>query len=537
MTVKPGTPTTTTTTTTTTSNDNDLTTASTCIPSASTQRALVIGAGPSGLVAAKYLLSSTNPHFKVTVLEASDAIGGTFVNKVYDNTRLVSSKFITGFSDFRMTEECPDHPSTAEYVKYLEDYSSRFGITECIKFGSRVVSLRDNTITLDNADAVNYEEKEKGMSEDASAAEQYSLLAKDKGDGNDDAIDANGYIVTYKSQTKNGETLITDHFDVVAVCSGLHNIPSIPALPSSSKFRGRIIHSSQYKDSTLFTNKRVLILGSGETAMDIALRAIQNPQSRSVALNVRRGFLSVPHSLAEDRPLDVFITNLFEHSYEHPWVQKLRLRWILSTVVIRFFLFLTGSSVGFNQWACETTPIRRGYHIINKSHGAMGHLNVPVKQKSLWGRLWLWIYGETNLRPIESFHRTSVCGMRDDGVTVEFDDGRVFEADVIVLATGYKQSFPFLDEAIKEDHRRTISVSKETEMSKYVLEEDYLPSDHFIVNRKRPRLGFIGFVRPNVGASKYTLSLFTINVSSLRCVSLYFDLVQLIDCLITPISI
>jgi dimethylaniline monooxygenase (N-oxide forming) len=241
--------------------------------------------------------------------------------------------------------------------------------------------------------------------------------------------------------------------------------------------------------------------------------------------------------LAEDRPLDVFITNLFEHSYEHPWVQKLRLRWILSTVVIRFFLFLTGSSVGFNQWACETTPIRRGYHIINKSHGAMGHLNVPVKQKSLWGRLWLWIYGETNLRPIESFHRTSVCGMRDDGVTVEFDDGRVFEADVIVLATGYKQSFPFLDEAIKEDHRRTTSVSKETEMSKYVLEEDYLPSDHFIVNRKRPRLGFIGFVRPHVGASKYTLSLFTINVSSLRCVSLFFDLVQLIDCLITPISI
>lgn len=500
MTVKPGTP-----PTSSTSNDNDLTTAAT--PSAAyTQKALVIGAGPSGLVAAKYLLSSTNPHYKVTILEASDAIGGTFVNKVYDNSRLVSSKFITGFSDFRMKEECPNHPSTAEYVKYLEEYSSRFGITECIKFASHVVSLRDNT----NADEVNSEEKQKGTSEDASATEQSILLTMDKGDGDDDAIDANGYIVTYKSQTDNGETLITDHFDVVAVCSGLHNIPSIPALPSSSKFRGQIIHSSQYKDPSLFTNKRVLILGSGETAMDIALRAIQNPMSRSVALNVRRGFLSIPYNLAEDRPLDVFITNIFEHSYEHPWVHKWRLRWILSTIVTRFFLFLTGSSVGFNQWACETTPVWRGYHIINKSHGAMGHLNVPVKRKSLWGRLWLWIYGETNLRPIESFHRTSVCGMKDDGVTVEFDDGRLFEADVIVLATGYKQSFPFLDEAIQADHRRMTSVPKKTEMSKFVLEEDCLPSDHFILNRKRPRLGFIGFVRPNVGASKYILSLFTI---------------------------
>lgn len=76
--------------------------------------ALVIGAGPSGLVTAKYLLQSNDPSYNVTVLEQSNNIGGSFVNKVYDDCRLVSSKYLTAFSDCRMPEEtdlCPDHPS------------------------------------------------------------------------------------------------------------------------------------------------------------------------------------------------------------------------------------------------------------------------------------------------------------------------------------------------------------------------------------------------------------------------------------------
>ena len=132
----------------------------------------------------------------------------------------------------------------------------------------------------------------------------------------------------------------------------------------------------------------------------------------------------------------------------------------------------------------------------------------------------MWVYGESNLRPIESYHRTQVTEVENDGVTVRFDDGRTYEADLIVLATGYKQSFPFLDDAIRQEFRaeRTKqmvakgedskpccsnidpSVDKNTCADSYTLEEDYLPSQHFITSTRRPRLGFIGFVRPNVGA-------------------------------------
>lgn len=464
------------------------------------KKAVVIGAGASGLVTAKYLLESTDPLYEVTVLEAqpktSDSselgVGGTFINKVYDGARLVSSKYITAFSDFRMVpteqvEYCypithTNHPTAKEYVKYLEAYAEKFHVSKCIKFGCKVISLKTNELQ-DNCN----------------------------GDGD---IDENGYIVQYQQTTVNDETeIVTEYYDVCAVCSGLHNVPNIPQniISLESSFKGSILHSSEYKDSSIFDNKRVLILGSGETAMDIALRAVQNPNSTSVALNVRRGFLSIPHNLAEDRPLDVFITNLFEHSYEHPWVHALRLRWILSTIVIRSFLFLTGSSVGFNQWVCETTPVKRGYHIINKSHGAMSHLNVPVKSKSLIGRFWMKVYGEEGLRPIESFHKTSVVGVEYDGKTIRFDDGRTFEADLIIMATGYKQSFPFLDETIQAEYRQEAMESElpkessqllNTQFSDYNLKEEFLPSQHFITGKKRPRLGFIGFVRPNVGASK-----------------------------------
>ena len=407
---------------------------------------------------------------------------------MYDNARLVSSKYITAFSDFRFDEDpavCPNHPTVEQYVEYLERYAENFDLMKHIQFGCKVILVEDAPKRNQNGNTSNHNVSDSDID-----------------------IDTNGYTVTYLDP--NGRT-VSKHYDVVAVCSGLHNTPNIPPefeplSPMVSNFKGQIIHSSEYKDASIFNRKRVIILGSGETAMDIAHRAITNPLSESVAICVRRGFLSIPHNLAEDRPLDVFITNLLEHSYEHPWVHKLRLRWWLSTIFIRAFLFLTGSSWGVNQWAAQTTPIRRGYHIINKSHAAMPHMNVAVKARwGVWGKFWMWVYGETNLRPIDTFHRTHVVNVEEDGTTLRFDDGRTYKADVIVLATGYRQSFPFLHDDIKEGlrvERNTFGTDTKMEGSKYIhsANEDYLPSQHFITGTTRSHLGFIGFARPNVGA-------------------------------------
>ena len=85
-------------------------------------------------------------------------------------------------------------------------------------------------------------------------------------------------------------------------------------------------------------------------AMDIGYRAVKQEGS-TVALSTRHGFLSVPAVMDNGKPLDIFISNLFEHSYEHPWVHDWQLKWKLSTWVIRGgFLLATGSSWGWNQW-------------------------------------------------------------------------------------------------------------------------------------------------------------------------------------------
>jgi hypothetical protein len=59
------------------------------------------------------------------------------------------------------------------------------------------------------------------------------------------------------------------------------------------------------------------------------------------------------HASSTSRPLDTFITNIFEHCYEHPWVHQLELRWRLSTLFIRGGLGLAGSSWGFNSCRAE----------------------------------------------------------------------------------------------------------------------------------------------------------------------------------------
>ena len=54
-------------------------------------------------------------------------------------------------------------------------------------------------------------------------------------------------------------------FDYVVVCSGLHNVPKIPHFDGLDGFSGTTLHSSEYKEPSLFKGKRVLVIGSGET--------------------------------------------------------------------------------------------------------------------------------------------------------------------------------------------------------------------------------------------------------------------------------
>ena len=432
---------------------------------------IIIGAGPSGLVALKTLLGTGN--YTCSLIESSHEIGGTFATKTYDDGALVSSRLLTAFSDFRFQGKAStkDHPSIPEYLEYLKQYADHFQLWSHIRFGTRV-------------DTVQRESN-------------------------------GGYVVTISPTTTTAARTTTDlsdsilRADAVCVCSGLHNVSRIPHIQSlHHKFTGSFLHSSEYKERAMFKGQRVLVVGAGETGCDIAYRAAI-ARADAVLLSARSGFLSVPHEWYKGAPLDSFITNLFECCYQHRYLERFKLKWRCTTPFIRLgFLFGSGTSSGWNQWALtKTTFVARGHHIINKSVKAMAYINRPLKKKSLLGR-WIYSYLDEETDPmapdIDTTYATPVSC--EGGKNIKMSDGTVREFDTIVFCTGYKQKFPFLSGGGRAGGAAAAAAAAAANKDEVSSDDDDndiddpLPDLHNIVSRDTPDLSFIGFVRPNVGA-------------------------------------
>src|ERR687893_961233 len=95
----------------------------------------VIGAGPSGLAAAKHSLEAG---FDVTVFEAGDALGGQWNSNaahsgVWPGMRTNTSRAMTAFSDFPAPADHALHPLAEQIHAYLRAYAEHFGVTSHIR--------------------------------------------------------------------------------------------------------------------------------------------------------------------------------------------------------------------------------------------------------------------------------------------------------------------------------------------------------------------------------------------------------------------
>ncbi|WWC63622.1 uncharacterized protein I303_106227 [Kwoniella dejecticola CBS 10117] len=436
---------------------------------------LVIGGGPAGLVSLKYAVEfgeRWSEGEEPILVEMEREIGGTFRWRGYENAELVSSKQLTCFSDFRYPLSAPDHPSLPNFVQYLNDYANHFGISPHIHTSTKVVSLK-------------YPEDPK---------DGYKHLA-----------------VLHRVDPDRRP--IGEPIEILAkrviITTGLHvtpNIPSIPGLNTEPKSPNapEWIHSSSYKSRSQLEGKEVLILGAGETGMDVAYESIM-AGSKKVWLGVRNGFLSFPKVLNNFRvlgftfngnlPIDGLITNLFEDTYVHKWVAQSHLRWFISDLVIKRVLWvLTGTMAGCNQWAGELPPERQGraYVFLNKSAKAMQFINRPFYNLSPLHKLFAHY-----IDPPPPANQPSI-----DIVPFpkEFDqDGQAIfnpppnhreketawktktcKPDLVVLCTGYKQNWEWLGEGYPRG-------PEECDI-------------RGVCSAKDLSVGFVGFVRPGVGA-------------------------------------
>lgn len=321
----------------------------------------IIGAGISGLTTVKALTDFGVP---CTVFEASDDVGGNWYfrnpnkrSSAYRSLHIDTSKHAISFRDFPMPEHYPDFPHHTEIHQYLRDYADAFGLREHIRFGT----------TVERAERLG---------------------------------PAGGWEITLDDGSK-------ERFDVLVVGNGHHWDPALPDFPGT--FDGPAIHSHHYIDPTDpldLIDKRVLVVGIGNSAVDIASELARKGEAAKVFLSTRSGAWVMPKYLF-GRPVDQVVQTI-------PW-----LPFKLQRNAARFLPRIAAGRM-------EDFGLPTPNHKFLEAH--------PTISSELLLRLGSGdAVAKPNVRTLE-------------GTRVRFEDDTVEEIDAIVYATGYRITFPFFDE-------------------------------------------------------------------------------------------
>jgi dimethylaniline monooxygenase (N-oxide forming) len=321
--------------------------------------ACVIGAGSSGIAATKALHERGIPF---DCFEKSDRLGGNWVfgnlngmSSAYRSLHINTSRERMEYSDYPMPDSYPDFPHHTDIARYFEDYVDHFGFREKITFETGV------------------EHAERG-------ADGVWTITLDTGE--------------------------TRHYDFLLVANGHHWDPRWPEPPFPGQFDGKQIHSHHYIENSDFCDKDVLVVGIGNSAMDIAVES--SFVAGKTFLSSRRGAYILPKYLF-GRPLDQIGVNALTPLL--PFVVR---RAILSTM----YRIAVGKVQDYG--------LPEPDHRIGEAH--------PTVSADFLNRI---AHGDLTWKP----NLASLEGGR-----VRFEDGSIEKIDVIVWCTGYKVSFPFFDE-------------------------------------------------------------------------------------------
>ena len=218
-----------------------------------------------------------------------------------------------------------------------------------------------------------------------------------------------GRTVERAERTERGEWRVTlgdgstKTYTGLIVAAGVHWVPSVPVV--AGNFEGEVIHSCGYKTPEIFRGKRALVVGAGNSGCDIAVEASQH--AARTFLSVRRGYHYIP-KYAFGRPIDQ--------------VGELGLK-------LRLPLFIRRSLNQLVLKAVVGSPAQFGLprpdHKLLESH--------PIVNSQILLALG---QGDVQAKP-------DLVAL--EGHEVRFKDGTSEQIDIIVYATGYRVSFPFLD--------------------------------------------------------------------------------------------
>lgn len=359
----------------------------------------MIGAGSSGIAACQ-VLNARGIAFEC--FEKGSEVGGNWryendngMSSAYRSLHINTSRNQMSYATFPMPEDYPDYPDHFQIARYFDAYVDHFGLRERIRFRTEVTEVRP-----------------------AAGGGWEVTVADDGGEGGPE----------------------TRRYAAVLVANGHHWDPRRPEppYPGSEQFEGEQIHVHHYREPDVLPEKRVLVLGIGNSATDIAVEASRIASRTFLAM--RRGAYVMPKYL-NGKPTDE----------------------AASPVLTRFPLpvqrFVINRMLGLTAGEMTAYGLPEPDHKLLEAH--------PTVSAELLSRLG---HGDIEVKPnIDRFA---------GGRAVRFVDGSEEQIDLVVYCTGYKVSFPFFDPEL-------ISA-----------EDNRLPLYRRVVPVEHPGLYFIGLIQP-----------------------------------------
>ena len=322
-----------------------------------TKQVCIIGAGPSGLPAIKNI---SEAGISVVAYDYNSDVGGNWIynekeshSSVFETTHIISSKTLSQYEDYPFKPEVSDYPSHEELRNYFQSYAKYFNLYRHIQFNTLVKSC----VRLDNGH--------------------------------------------WEVKTIKDENEYVEIFTDLVVCNGHHWEPKYPNY--SGKFTGDFLHSHLYKKAASFANKKVLVIGGGNSACDVAVETSR--VSTKTAISWRRGYRIIPKFLM-GKPTDVFAIKM-------------------NFLPIFLRNLLAGFIAYINNGSNKIYGLPEPDHKFGATHPT---INSELLYKIRHGKI-----------------KPRVEIERFEGKKVYFKDKSIEKFDVIIACTGFVLAHPFFD--------------------------------------------------------------------------------------------
>lgn len=381
----------------------------------------IIGSGVAGLTTAKLLHSQG---LDCTIFERNSVLGGVWAAG-YSNFGVQVQKELYEFPDWPLSADVPNFTPGPVIQNYLEDYAKHFDIWPNIRFNTTVTGVKERT-----------------------------------------SPSQGGWVVTAESAGKQG----TNEFDLLVICTGLFsNIPYMPQFAGEETFNGRIIHISEFTTRDIVKNKKVVVVGFGKSASDAALEASKVASKTTIVF--REPHWPVPPNLLGILPFKWAMLNRLTSSLIPPYVQPSNVERVVHSL---------GKPLVWFWWRLVELLLIAQCRLWSR-FGTRPSL-IPQKPVEID------TFGESTMLPRPNFyslmrngsiepHQGQISEYQSNSILL--NTGEKIEADVVILATGWKSDFSFLPESV---------------MSRLNFEDDGFYLYRHILNPQVPNLAFIGIM-------------------------------------------